>query len=489
MKRWWGNLLSGLFLGLFCFFLYQQKVLERLELVTYDWRLKVTAPETTTLFPFVIVGITESFQRKLGQEFSREYFTRFLDICRQEGASVIGFDIFFPDLKEKKTDQSLADSLRTAGYTVLPVFSPEALEEKPGVAFSVRTLRGSHHLFASAARSAGHINVVPDADRTVRRLPFLLRHENTVVPQLSLEMVRLWSGEREIQAEIVRGLRRQHAVVPLGPSGCFYLRFLKPKELAKYFHSFEDILLGYYPRHLLRNKIVLVGQTIVGAKNADLVPTPFGIQFGAMVQATALWTALGDAYIWRLDHRVMFVLLVLAGLISRLIFSGKQPAVNTLIVLVCFSCLTWFSLLCLRKNSLFLDIMPVGAVFTGSYLFSLIFSLQASLKALFKKEAALSVLEETEREIAKLLRPEDFVGVIPSGEIPNFQTSQTIEETSEIALRTLLVSLGIDSGAIIVFPEHGQPKVLVSSGSLWSQVDLERIQEKILSGSQLLLVS
>ncbi|HOL66516.1 MAG TPA: CHASE2 domain-containing protein, partial [bacterium] len=452
---------------------YRQGSLERLELVTYDWRLRITSPTTPRLLPFVVVGITENFQRKVGQDFSRKYFSHFLRICQQEGASVIGFDIFFPDLKEPGVDDELAKSLRSAGQTVLPVFSPEALKETTGGTLRVSSLRGSHTLFAQAATSSGHINVLPDSDRTIRRLPFLLQYGQRRIPQLSLEMVRLRSGQPEIRAQIA-GFARPAGVVPLGPDGSFYLRFLKPTELAKYFHSFEDILLGNYPKTLFHGKIVLVGQTIVGAKNADLVPTPFGIQFGVMVQASALWTALSDAYIWRLNQTAILFLLLIAGFISGVVFFGRQPAASTLVLITLIVGLTWLSRFLLDRHGLFLEVVPFFVLTGACYVFSLAISLQSSLRTLFKKEAALSVLEETEREIAALLRPEELAVVSDAAEFPSFQTNQAIQETSEIALRTLLTSLGVESGAIIVFPSSGQPSVLVSYGEIWSTLRLER---------------
>ncbi len=479
MRKWWVRVFAGLVLAVVVFALFQQGVLERLELVTYDWRLKTTSPTTDRLLPFVIVGITENFQRKVGQEFSREYFTRFLDLCHKEGATVVGFDIFFPDLKKFSTDTRLAEALSSRSQTVLPVFSPESLREKKGIIPRANSLRGSHQLFSQAATSSGHINVLPDSDRTVRRLPFLLQYNKTRVPQLSLELVRLWSGAREIRAELIRTWRRPSGIIPVDESGTFYIRFLKPQELAKYFHSFEDILLRNYPKNLFKGKIVLVGQTIVGAKNADLVPTPFGIQFGVMVQAAALWTALADAYIWRLDKSLILLLLVLSGIMTSFIFFGRNPWLSTLFLALVISGIMLGSRASLQYRGIFLETVPFLLVAGTSYVSSLVFSLHGSLTALFKKEAAFNVLEETEREIAHLLKPEEFVHFSESDNLPTFQTNGTIEATSEIALRTLVISLGIESAAILAISARSEPQVLVSSGKLWSLFPLKKVSELV----------
>jgi len=61
---------------LFILFLFLNNSLEKAELAFYDWRLDHSYVPDARPAPLVIVGITQNFERKVGEPFSRRCYTR-----------------------------------------------------------------------------------------------------------------------------------------------------------------------------------------------------------------------------------------------------------------------------------------------------------------------------------------------------------------------------------------------------------------------------
>jgi CHASE2 domain-containing sensor protein len=111
------------FIFLLILLLFENKKLEKFELITYDWRLKNSALKEN--IPLVIVGITGDFEKEIGEPFSRKYYSKILKILKEEDAKIVIFDIFFPTFSEKNDeDLEFLKSIKENGKVVLPVFSP-----------------------------------------------------------------------------------------------------------------------------------------------------------------------------------------------------------------------------------------------------------------------------------------------------------------------------------------------------------------------------
>ncbi|MCD6408265.1 CHASE2 domain-containing protein, partial [bacterium] len=81
------RVLIGIGISLILLFTFIKGTWEKFELIFYDWKLKYTSPEEGNI-PIVIVGITERFEKKTGEKFSRKFHSKLIKILQKEGVSL-----------------------------------------------------------------------------------------------------------------------------------------------------------------------------------------------------------------------------------------------------------------------------------------------------------------------------------------------------------------------------------------------------------------
>jgi len=464
----------AILISLFVLLLFSHKSLEKAELTFYDWRLCHSYVPEETPEPLVIVGVTQDFEKKVGEPFSRKFYTDLLKTLKTEGASVAGFDIFFPQIADRKTDEPFIRILHEGTKTVLPVFSPTRLEEKDGMYYVSPEIRGSAEDFNRAAASLGHINTIPDRDQVVRKAPALLKVGGRTYPQISLEMARIYNKQDRIRIAYP-GFTVPPGTVPVTRDGDLYIKFLSREAVEKYFVAFEDVITGDYPAGKFKNKAVLIGQTMVGAKNSDLIPTPWGTEFGVLLQTSILHDALSGRYIYRLDRSVISLFVLLTGILMGFVVFSLNMFANTVLFAGFSGFLTLFSLHAMRKTGLFLDVIPFFVLSFSLYFASLVYSLVNAVQKLLKKERSIRVMQDVEKEITSILNPADLPGITDGITFPGFEGTELIKQTPDITIGTLMASFGIEAGAFIMLPTPEKYQIIASHGELMSGIDMKKV--------------
>ncbi len=487
MKGILARILYSLLLALSVVFFFQKGYLEKAELVFYDWRLSRFAEESSPVAPMVIVGATENFQMKTGQPLSRKSYDLLLSKLEKGNAGVIGFDIFFPHADDTDT-ANLISSIKRSEKVVLPVFSPVKLENRNGIFYPTSEIRSSSDQFNSAAASLGHINVFPDRDQVVRKIPAFIQHGKTKFPQISLEMARIYQGKENLIFRHPRLIRPPAGNIPVNLDGTIYIRMLSQNEIKKYFIPFEDVLVGKYPEKRFSNKVVIIGQTIVGAKNADLIPTALGTQFGVLVQASCLHNALTGGYIYRLDTFTVSLIMLLWAVVTGIMLFSPITSLNTFSLLASGGALAFVSTRVMERYGLFLDTVPFFVISISLYFSSVMYSLIMALKRVISKESALKVLGDVEREITNMLSPGEFSSGASGTVFSDFEGEALVKQTPEITLKTILASVGIQHGALVISSSPGKYQVIAEEGDTTSKPEVaESVREALKKKEPLIL--
>jgi len=458
-------------------------VWERLELVTLDLRYKLSREDRFSN-SLAIIGITQGCLRSLGESPARSQYAKLVSILAEAGASVIVFDIFFPERETTSSeDRALILAVRKAGNVVLPVFSPDPPEiEKKGPEkfYIARRLQGNLMELEKAAAGIGHINIIPDKDYIVRRAPAYLKYGEKVFPQLGIVAVEVFWKDRPF-------LNLQ-AKPPLDREDRFYINYPKPHQFSAGFYAFSKVLKKEFLPDVFKNKIVLVGQTVQGLKNADLAPTPFGYQFGALVEASIINTLLTQRFITRVSHGWTFLLLaVLALFLSFSVFTSKNW--SNLIGAVAFLLITFGgSLLLFQKEGLILETAPLFALITTSYIGSLALS---RWEALRERQASLAVLDREERAIAALINPFSPLEGLGGTPLKPTEDFRFIKQVPESAVRILAESMGASAGILFTYQQRERRlEPLVSFGAIPGPVKEQLLtvgEEIIKTGKPLVL--
>ena len=370
---------------------YDIPLIERLELIAYDARLRITMPGGVDE-RIVIVDIDEKSLAKEGRwPWRRDRLGLLLDqLFDHYQAGIVGFDVVFAEqdvssglgilqeladtelrgnaqfqqvLKQVapklEFDRVFAGKLKNRavvlGYYFSTVEGPDGKGQVSGLlprpVLGAGTFTGKNIPFTrwkgyganlaefqSAAAGAGHFNPLPDEDGITRRVPMLAEYEGAYYESLSMAMVRLGLGSP--------------SVIPGFPSDTVWTRdypglewlelgpFKIPVDkqvtaLVPYrgkgknfeYISVSDVLDGSAPAGILRNKIVLVGTTAPGL--FDLRAAPVASVYPGVEIHANLVAGILDGDIKQMPPYVLGAEVVLL-LLSGLALAIILPLVNPL---------------------------------------------------------------------------------------------------------------------------------------------------------------
>jgi EAL domain-containing protein (putative c-di-GMP-specific phosphodiesterase class I)/CHASE2 domain-containing sensor protein len=193
----------------------------------------------------------------------RRHHAELIDRLSAADARLIAFDVDFSSLSNPADDAALAAALRRAGGSViLPVLRQRESSQSSAHIDNTPAIPFRNNVFVAS------VNVAPDPDGYVRRLPLGL--ETDGVPRPSLAAI---VAERQA-----------------GIDGSFDIDFaIDPASIPR--HSFIDILEGRVAASELAGKRIIVGATAVEIWDRYAVPN-HGIVPGVVIQALGAETLL-----------------------------------------------------------------------------------------------------------------------------------------------------------------------------------------------------
>lgn len=233
----------------------------------------------------VVVAIDNRSIQTLGRwPWSRTLHAQALDRLTEAGAASVGYDVLFPE-PEADADPALAQALTGNGRTWLAELLQEPGDN--GAAFGV--VEPIPEL-AAAAAGLGHVDLTPDPDGVVRRLPLFMAAGDRTWPHMTAQM-RMATGGVIPPA---RQMTRSPYLTTLRPT---LIRYRGPPGSVRTV-AFVDLVRGEVPAGFLRGKQVLVGMTADGLGDRFATPvSPHGqLRPGVEIQAALLDTLIrGDA--------------------------------------------------------------------------------------------------------------------------------------------------------------------------------------------------
>jgi adenylate cyclase len=350
-------------------------LLDPVERKTYDMRLRAL-PSAPPRF-VTIAAIDEASLAAIGRwPWSRATFTQLAERLDQLGARVIAFDLFFPEQESPRTDAQFAKVIGSTKKVVLgTVFvdrheevkylgpaglaaarlaiAPQAIadvrstaQEPPrlhrpepyGVLVNILDLQ-------RAAAYTGHIDMPPDADGVVRYAPLIRPFDGRYFPAFDVQVARVFLQSEVPALEVapygIASLRLGKHDVPLDEEGRLLIRHRPPGSFPAV--PIADILAGKADPAMLRDRVVLVGNTAIGIGDVRVTPHRATLP-GVEVRASIIESLLqGDALQrpeWMMFVDILSMLVISAlligllprlgvgagGLVAGIIFAGYLAA-------------------------------------------------------------------------------------------------------------------------------------------------------------------
>ena len=360
----------------------------RFENIAYDIQLRarlLTPLHKKFETDIVIVDIDNISLKQEGRwPWSRNKLAILVDRIQEQGAVVIAFDIIFPRKEDNIADSVFEELARQHLMTtpfdialkkITPYFDDDAKfaaslshgDSVIGVSFLLNAqvegiipppllllvtsaeknldfyithgVLGINPVVQAGAKNAGFINIFPDEDGILRRVPLMISYKEGLYPSLALEAVRVYLLQKinlitETYGSSIRleGIQLGETSIPTDDKGQVVIPFRGRGYTFPYF-SATDVLNHKIPQGAFAGKIVFVGSTAVGL--GDLKPTAIqtsfpGIEINATVADGILKNNFPQKPAWSLGAETVLIFILGVTLVILFPFLGPR----TLIVLI-----------------------------------------------------------------------------------------------------------------------------------------------------------
>ncbi len=258
----------------------------------------------------VIVGIDDETLQTYGKwsEWSRTLHAQAIENLSAAGARVIGYDVLFVD--ESADDPVLADAIQKAGNVVLGMAGIEPTEKNGEIVYGAGLLPTDP--LWNAAASIGHVNMYPDHDGKLRRVPLVIFDaDGNPYPAFSVAVLHaLFSmpppADYTLHNHTVYIAARR---VPV--DGDYNLRVNFGVDESRFAYlSYGDVIRGDFDPKVVKNKLVLIGMTATGELDVWSSPLSGGKVPGVLIHALTADTILRERFITEAGTGTLWLTLI-----------------------------------------------------------------------------------------------------------------------------------------------------------------------------------
>jgi adenylate cyclase len=269
----------------------------------------------------VIAGIDDTSLSAFGKwsEWPRSLHTSAIYNLKQAGATVIGYDVIFTD--DSPDDAGLAAAIKQADNVVLAVAGTNRISAK-GKELTLREFLLPAESLRENSSSLGHVNIVPDPDGKVRRIPIIATTDDgETYPSLGVAMLHVLfrlplPEEYTLEKNKITLLMRE---IPVDESYFMRLNYAVADNSLIYI-SYKDIINNDFVPAMVKNKIVLVGIMATGDLDAWSVPTSAVRIPGVLIHAAVMDTILRTRFVTEAGMNITLLLMLLMCFICALLF-------------------------------------------------------------------------------------------------------------------------------------------------------------------------
>jgi len=131
----------------------------------------------------VIIEISNYDIERIGSwPFERLFHANLIEALKLAGAKMVIFDVLFTEPSSKENDDAMADAMKEAGSVYLPFLVEYDKEKVKGVLNPIP-------LFKESSKGTGFLDVIPDKDGVVRRVPLVIKHGDKYYRHFSFQIV------------------------------------------------------------------------------------------------------------------------------------------------------------------------------------------------------------------------------------------------------------------------------------------------------------
>ncbi len=324
------NISLGLLIASSLFFLSHKGFLKRAEIsgLDFSFYLRNSIPYNKNI---VIVEITDSDISKIGRwPWKRSWHAAITQALKTLGAKYIYFDVIFSEASDENDDRLFEEAIKLSKNVYLPfVFEDTTYDIKKAFAPITR--------FADYMKGTGSINIYPDIDGTLRKIPLIFKGKNSIYPHATLKIAMDYTGVelKEINPDyLILSGSKENIKIPLVGNNEMLVNWTGRWKNTFKHYSFLDILAAYQdyldnkPAQIntqdIKDSICLVAVTAIGLY--DIKPTPLEPEYpGIGILANALSNILTKKFLHPVPGWLNILLLYVFTLLPAFLIFGDKP--------------------------------------------------------------------------------------------------------------------------------------------------------------------
>ncbi|MEO8739315.1 MAG: CHASE2 domain-containing protein [Casimicrobiaceae bacterium] len=430
---------------------------------------QIISPRSIVQTPAIVVEIDDKSVKALGQwPWPRTQLADLIDAIARQRPAAIGVDILMSEIDplsperlmerarklapalaselatQPSNDSELARALATAPSVVAIVGTQESTRRPLRAApFSIADLAGkpaaatdevvalsrfadvltSRDEIDGAAKGHGLISVEP-AGGVIRSIPLVGNIHGTLVPALSIEMLRVAKNVSQLRllasGTTARGIEIGDYRVPIAADGSvriYYSRF-SPLRVV----SAVDVLAGRIDADHLQSKLVLIGVSVLGLQelqNTSLGERMPGVEIHAQLLENLFDNTLLSRPTWgRALESATFILL---GALLIYATPRWRPRNSALLALGCLALMAGLGFLVFRTEHLLLDAAVPGLALTTLFAVLLLLTLAESTR---QRKSLEHVVQEQREHSARMAGELEAAQRIQIASLPDTSTLQ-----------------------------------------------------------------
>jgi adenylate cyclase len=269
----------------------------------------ITSKETTVSQQVHVVNIDDETIRQKGQfPFPRREYSKLISDVYARGAGLVVFNIYMPESDRFGQDLDLAQTFKKYPVVLPQTGTNDDLKSKyppfrPGVSviggedvgIKYENIEPNIQSFNSTAAGVGIVNTLPELDGVTRRVPMVVSSQQKLYPSISLETLRVASGDPSFQVKVTEyGIEAvripKFGKITTDNMGRIWVDWsTKPIQ-----HSANNLPNDF------KGGIVIIGVTAKGLNNP--VGTSMGAVYPHYLQAAVLDTVISGTNISRTDY-------------------------------------------------------------------------------------------------------------------------------------------------------------------------------------------
>lgn len=268
----------------------------------------ITTKEATVSQQMHVVNIDDETVRQKGQfPFPRGEYSKLIADVYSRGAGLVVFNIYMPESDRFGQDLALAQTFKNYPVVLPQTGTNDSIKQKyapfrPGVSviggedvgIKYENIEPNIQTFNSTAAGIGIVNTLPEIDGVTRRVPMVVSSQQKLYPSISLETLRVASGDPSFQVKVTElGIEAvripQFGKITTDNMGRVWIDWsTKPVQ-----HSASNLPKSF------DGGIVIIGVTAKGLNNP--VGTAVGSVYPHHLQAAVLDTVISGKNISRPD--------------------------------------------------------------------------------------------------------------------------------------------------------------------------------------------